>query len=267
MKRRLALLSVLACLVFAADLAAHDTWLLPDSLRVPVGRHVVLSLTSGEAFPADDFAIDPRRVRTATVRLAGAKATLAPPRTSPMSLRYEWTPRSPGIAGLAVELASKTLTLTPEKVEEYFKDINASMAVRAAWDSVPRPRQWRESYTKHAASFVRVGNPRADSSWSVPLGMEFEIVPEVDPTSLRAGQTLRVRVLRNGTPRANLEVGLQHDGDSHVSFTTTDGAGRASMSVARTGRWLVNVTDLRRTHAAGLEWESDFATLTIAVVR
>jgi len=267
MKRRLAVLSVLACLVLAADLAAHDTWLLPNSLRVPVGRRTVLSLTSGEAFPADDFAINPRRVRRASVRLAGAMAALAPPRTAPLSLRYEWTPRSPGIAGLAVELAPKTLTLPPEKVEEYFKDINASEAVRAAWDSVPLPRQWRESYSKHAASFVRVGNPGADSSWREPLGMEFEIVPETDPTSLRAGQALRVRVIRGGAPRPNLEVGLQHEGDSHVSFTTTDAAGRASMIVPRTGRWLVNVTDLRRTRATGLEWESDFATLTIAVTR
>ena len=56
MKRRIAMTMIVGCLVFVADLSAHDTWLLPQSMRVPVGQPVQLALTSGMAFPADDFA-------------------------------------------------------------------------------------------------------------------------------------------------------------------------------------------------------------------
>ena len=265
MKRRIAMTMLVGCLVFVADLSAHDTWLLPQSMRVPVGQPVQLALTSGMAFPADDFAIKPTRITRATVRLAGKTTNLTGPRSGAMSLRYTWVPRTKGVAGLAVELAPKTLTLTPEKIDEYFTEINASKSVRAAWDSVPRPRQWRESYAKHMTSYVRVGDPGADLSWRQPLGTGFELLPEVDPTALRAGQSFKVRVIRAGNPVTRLEVGLQHEGDSHVSFTTTDATGRASMTVTHAGRWLVNATDLRRTHVPGLEWQSDFATLTIAV--
>jgi twitching motility protein PilT len=54
---------------------------------------------------------------------------------------------------------------------------------------------------KHAKTYVRVGR-RADSSWSEPLGLGLEIVPTADPTSLRAGSPLQVRLLKDGQPLA-----------------------------------------------------------------
>lgn len=266
MKKCLAGLGLaLASLVAVADLSAHDTWLLPASMRAAVGQPVVLSLTSGMAFAADDFPIVPTRVERATSRLNGATERLGTPTSAALSLRYTWTPRAAGIAGIAVELAPKTLTLASDKIEEYFADINASKELRAQWAAIPAPKRWRESYSKHAVSYVRVGEPANDTTWRQPLGTGFEIVPEVDPTSLRAGQTLSVRVVRGGRAISKLEVGLQYDGDTHVAFATTDAAGRAKIVIPRAGRWLVNCTDLRRTNGKNLEWESDFATLTIAV--
>ena len=265
MTRRVCAGVLLAALIFAAELSAHDTWLLPQSMRTPVGRPVTLSLTSGEAFPADDFAIDPTRITRATVRLAGRTTPLTSPNAAAQALRYHWTPRAEGLAGFAIELAPKTLLLAPEKIEEYFAEINASKAMRAAWDSVPMPRQWRESYTKHATSFVSVGDTRGDTTWRQPLGTSFEIAPEVDPASLHAGQVFAVRVVHHGAGVPQVEVGVQREGEAHASFSTTDKTGRARIRIPRAGRWLVNVTSLRRSHVPGLEWQSDFATLTIAV--
>jgi Domain of unknown function (DUF4198) len=71
-----------------------------------------------------------------------------------------------------------------------------ALSIRAQWDSIPKPKQWRESYIKHATSFVRVGAPRGDSSWASPLGLGLEIDPERDPTVLVEGDALPVRVLR-----------------------------------------------------------------------
>lgn len=267
MRRPFVAIAVLGLFVVVVPLAAHDTWLLPSSMRVPVGRPVTLALTSGMAFPADDFAIAAKRVTRANVRLAGATTNLATPVPSTLSLRYRWTPSTVGVAAIALELAPKTLLLAPEKIEEYFTDINASKSLRAAWDSIPRPKQWRESYSKHASSFVRVGEPAGDSSWHVPLGMGFELVPEDNPTELRVGQMVRVRAVRGGAPVANLEVGFQFENETHVSFATTDANGRAAMKLSKAGRWLINSTSLRRTQKPNLEWESDFATMTVAVGR
>ena len=48
-------------------------------------------------------------------------------------------------------------------------------------------------------TFVRVGESGADRSWEQPVGIALEIVPAKDPTALRAGDELTVR-LRSESP-------------------------------------------------------------------
>lgn len=259
-------LATLALFLAAVGTAfAHDTWLLPTSLRIPVGRAISLSLTSGEAFPVDDFAINATRVMRAEARLAGRTTTLTGARPATLSLRYRWRPMQAGVATIAVELAPKTLSLSADKVDEYLDDIAASPALRARWAGQPQPRRWRESYSKHAATFVRVGNPRADSSWARPLGLGLEIIPERDPTSLRAGDTLGVRVLRSGIPLSGFMLGAHRAGGTAPTFVSTDAAGRARVVLPSAELWMLAGTDLRPSTSPNLEWESDFATVTLSV--
>jgi hypothetical protein len=262
---RLGALVALTCVAATAALA-HDTWLLPASLRVPVGRAVELSLTSGMAFPADDFAIRPDRVVRAESRLAGRTAPLPTPRAGRTALRYRWTPRAPGVAALVVELAPRRLDLTAKQIDEYLDEIGAPAELRDAWRRRPEPKRWREEYAKHATTFVRVGAPDAsDTTWRVPLGAALEIVPERDPTALRAGDTLAVRVLRAGAPAAGFVVGARREGETTPAFARTDAAGRALIPLPRAGRWLLAGTDLRPVSEPDLTWRSDFATVTLAV--
>jgi uncharacterized GH25 family protein len=267
MKRRTrSALLLLALVCFAGVSAAHETWILPASMRVRVGQPITLSLTSGMAFPADDLAIQPARVVRAQARLGGRIEQLARPRVGPMSLRYLWTPRSSGVATIGVELGPRTLELEPNLIGEYFDEIHATDAVIAQWDSVPEPKRWRESYVKHASSFVRVGVPVRDASWASPLGLGLEIIPETDPTALVAGANFRVRVLRRGVPLPGFSIGVRREGEPTSNYVPTDKNGRTWIQLPRAGRWILFGTDLRRVHEPDLEWRSDFVTTTIGVL-
>ena len=261
------LVGVVALLAGAGLAAAHETWILPASMRIPVNKPVALDLTSGMGFPAEQITIDPKRVVRASARLGGTSEEIQRRIVRPKSLRFVWTPRVNGVGTIAIELAPKTLTLDPKLINEYYDEIHASPAIRAQWDSIPSPKQWRESYVKHATSFVRVGSPSYDTSWALPLGLGLEIVPDRDPTSLVAGQTLRVRVLRRGIPLGGFQLGARREGapESDDVFVATDGTGRATIALTREGRWLLFGTDLRRARETGLEWRSDFVTTTIGV--
>jgi uncharacterized GH25 family protein len=262
-----ALAAVVALLAAAGLAAAHETWILPASMRIPVNKPVALDLTSGMGFPAEETAIDPKRVVKASARLGGTIEEIQRRIVRPKSLRFVWTPRLDGIGTIAIELAPKTLVLEPKLINEYYDEIHASPAIRAQWDSIPSPKQWRESYVKHATSFVRVGSPAYDTTWALPLGLGLEIIPERDPTALVAGQTLRVRVLRRGIPLGGFQVGARREGapESADVFVATDGTGHATIALPREGRWLLFGTDLRRARETGLEWRSDFVTTTIGV--
>ncbi|HKW10237.1 MAG TPA: DUF4198 domain-containing protein [Gemmatimonadaceae bacterium] len=253
------------CVLFFAEIAfGHDTWLLGSASRVAVGATVTLSLTSGDAFPNDDFVIDPSRVSRAVARQGTHIVPLKHPVPGTLSLRYRWRPKYAGVATIGVELRPKTLTLAPEKIEEYLTEIDATPAVRATWDSVRATRGWVESYSKHTTTYLRVGDAE-DSSWRQPLGFGLEIVPERDPTTLRTGDTLVVRVLRAGGPVRDFAVGAIREGRDKARFTRTDGSGRARITFDDDGRWLLNGTHLRRSMRRNVVWESDFVTMTLHV--
>jgi hypothetical protein len=81
---------------------------------------------------------------------------------------------------------------------------------------------------------------------------------------LRAGDTLVIRALEHGRPAVGLEIGAIREG-AKARFFTTDANGRARIVLPVAGLWLLNGTSLRRAREPGLEWRSDFTTLTIAV--
>jgi len=272
-RRRVAVtgIAVALTLLVAAVASAHDTWLIAANNYGRVGAPVQFDLTSGETFPIDDFAIVPTRVARALVREASFTRALARPTTAALALEYRWTPKFAGVATVGVELHPTTLVLEPKLIDEYLGEINAGDEIRATWKSLGPGQKWSEAYTKHAMTFVRIAPVNkdsawtADKSWTRPLGLGLELVPERDPTALHAGDTLIVRVLRKGVPLAGFSVGAIREGRSKAIFFRTNAAGRAGVVVDADGRWLLNGTSLRRSTTGTTVWESDFVTATVHV--
>ncbi len=263
---RLAVLAALLVVVGVGSLSAHDTWIFPSALAIRPGDAITLNLTSGMAFPADDFSIAATRVVRAAVRIGGTTTPLGKPVAAALALQYQWRAAREGIATLVVDLAPRTLTLAPDKITEYLDDIDADSSTRRTWKQLAaQGHTWRESYVKHSKTFVRVGEPTADASWGTPSGLRLEIIPLRDPTTLHPGDTLRVRVLKDGRPIAGLSVGAIHESSPAVIFSRTNSSGETVVTLPKAGRWLLNGTQLRRTQRAGLAWESDFTTLTLGV--
>jgi uncharacterized GH25 family protein len=150
-------------------------------------------------------------------------------------------------------------------LKEYLDEIGAPEVIRQQWANAKTPRRWRELYTKHSKTFVRAGEAQSDHSWAEPVGMRLEIVPEKDPTTLRVGDELAVQVLKNGTPLGGFSLGIVSARDAKGKIQKTDAKGRATFRLDRGGRWLVRVTELRKSSRSGLDWESDFTTLTFQV--
>ena len=265
MKRK-SLLALSLILMFGLMASAHDTWLLPRQTTIVPGAMVRLDLTSGMLFPALDYSIKPDRIDVARCRLNGKTFAITQLASAPKSLALRVRLMDPGSATLWVELKPKSLELNPKQVQEYFDEINAPPAFRKSWEETKEPKRWRETYTKHAKTFVKVGDA-SDNSWAEPVGMALEIVPETDPTKLRAGADLTVRVLKDGAPLPHFTLGKVREGNVLSEFRETDAEGRVTFRLARSGQWLLRGTDLRRSTQPETEWESHFTTLTIAVAK
>ncbi len=243
---------------------AHDTWLQPAKFSVPVGATVLLEMTSADGFKGPETAIKPERIKFAGGRVAGEGVKLGAPVAGEKTMQLPVTLPNAGIAVIGVELKPRLLDLAADKIELYFTEIHAGAALRALWAAVPEPRKWRELYVKNTKTFVRVGEPAAhDRSWAEPLPQSLEIIPERDPTTLRVGDDLSVRVLLHGKPLAGFNVGYVSAGEKNEHVAVTDAQGRAHALLDATGAWLIHGTDLRRVVHPEREWESDFTTMVV----
>lgn len=253
-------------LASALGSGAHDTWMQPERFSVTPGASLVLDLTSSDGFVGFQTAIKPDRVALTMGKLGGSAVAFIAPSPGEQSLRFPITMEKPGIAVLGVRLQPRLLDLAADKIELYFREIHASDDLREQWEAIPAPKKWRENYVKNAKTFVRVGEPPADDrSWAEPLGLALEIIPERDPTSLKEGDALPVRVLRGGKPLPGFALGYVSAGETREHVAVTDAEGRATAKLDATGVWLVHGTDLRRVTTGEREWDSDFTTMVVEV--
>jgi len=220
------------------------------------------------AFPALETGSKRERVEAAFCRLAGRTFDIADISAEPKSLVFKTELQETGVATFWVKLPPKSIELKPEQVQEYLEEINAPAELRKRWAETKEPKHWRELYSKHTKTFVRVGEPpRADRSWSEPVGTALEIIPEKDPTALRAGDDLPVQVLKSGAPFADFALNALAADESKGETRRTDTAGRVTFRLSKAGRWLFRGTDVRNSSRPEADYESDFTTLTLEVAQ
>ena len=244
----------------ASSVWGHDTWVLPTQFRIQPGQVLELGLTSAMDFPNPEAPVKPDRLVEAKLRLGGATLSLdsaAKAKVLALSARVAGA----GVAAAWVATRERALQLTPEQVAHYLEEIGAADTIGQQWKMSGR-KAWRETYVKRAKSFVRVGDG-ADDSWKQPVGLDLEIVPENDPTSLSVGETLRVRLLWQGEPLPGLAVGAVAEAPAKPALATTDADGRVAFVLSKAGPWLVRATRIAPSQARPGEWDSVFTTLTV----
>ena len=227
-------LTVAFALGAASPAAAHDTWLLPVRFALPSGARIEADLTSGMAFPRLESAVASDRLVAAALRV-GSRTVRLEPASGTTALRLTAIAPAAGIAALWVA---------------------------ARWRRLQRGR---ETYSKLAKTYVRVGDGSDDRSWPEPVGLELEIVPLDDPTGVVAGHDLRLRILRARQPLAGFPLSAVAAGGREPIMRTTAEDGTVSFTLNRPGAWLLRGTLIEESAAPDADWKSLFTTLTVTV--
>ncbi len=257
--------AIAAFLCALASAEAHDTWLAPDQFVIAPKTTVTLDLTSGMEFPKLETGPKRARVQSAQYRLAGETVKIDEISEGKEALRFVAEPGEPGIATFWVVFPPKEIELKPAEVKGYLAEIEAPESLQREWAEM-KPQRWRELYSKHQKTFVRVGTPPAeDQSWKEPVGLALEIVPEEDPTAVKAGGEFAVRVLKDGKPFPEFPLNAVAGGETKGETRTTDAEGRVSFRLEKAGPWLLRGTEVRKSTKPEADWESDFTTLTVDV--
>lgn len=125
----------------------------------------------------------------------------------------------------------------------------------------------RERYSKHVRAVFQVGDKLSDD-YKRPLNYPVEIIPQENPYSLKAGQTLPVLCLLDGKPLANqFVIAGRETRDGKLSSTgkRTDANGIVRFELSGAGKWFVKLIHMVPVSEAKLNYESKWATLTFEV--
>lgn len=265
-------------LILALPLAAHEFWVTPAQWVVQPGARATILANVGDQFPGANSFTAPERIDT--IRLVGpASDTVLPPpyRREKDSLAADTQlPNTPGTyIGVVVvkpRLGEKSGPVFQEHITHQGLDDVGEYREKHGETG----KAVRERYSRYGKTLLRAGTGGGSAHVTKPLGLKIELVPDVDPTSLSAGSTLRLRLLLDGRPAPNALVGgvyaaAQAKPEGWPLTARTDGEGKVEFKLEHRGPWLFrSVRTVRGSGESGelaADWESYWASLSFELTR
>lgn len=122
----------------------------------------------------------------------------------------------------------------------------------------------KELYSKYVKTIFQVGDKQTES-FKTTLGYAVELVPQQNPYSLKAGETIDVLCLKDGKPLANQFVmaGYEKGGKAAAAENVrSDKNGIAKIKLSEKGKWFIKFIQMQKSTEKGFDYESKWTTLT-----
>jgi len=243
-----------AALLAAGSASAHDTWF--ERLDGDDAAHV-LALGTGNQFPVQETGIDATYIAASGCRAARRVLPLQAAQQGEHALQLR---AAAGAATCWLQTAPFSVTLAPDKIALYLREVNPNATQRASWAEMQRHGlPWRERYVKHARIELGDDGPGAVPA---PVGLDL-LIEHAGP--IEPGQSFAVRVLRDGQPLPGQAVELRSEDSPLGVWRRSDEQGRLTMPAPAAGRWLLRTIDLRLSASEPDTWDSRFATTAFQI--
>jgi uncharacterized GH25 family protein len=251
-------IALAAALAAAAAVDAHDLWIEPSTFHPSEGETVSVGLRVGQNFVGDPVPRFSRAIKQFAIRQAGAEQPIyGNENIDPAG----WL-RADGSATAMIVYRSEPsyIELPADKFEDYLRLEGLDRIIAARSERGERAKPGREYFSRYAKALL--AGERTSADVTQPLGLDYEIVPDADPTAGAAA--LRGRVLYGGKPLENaLVVAIWRDDPSTRLVARSDARGAFAFTLPRAGVWLVkSVHMVRASFFSRADWESLWASLT-----
>ncbi|GFE64713.1 DUF4198 domain-containing protein [Litoreibacter roseus] len=246
---------------------SHEFWISPEAYVIENTEKLQAQLRVGEEFQGSGYSFNPRRFERFEVLLDND--------TLPVDGRLGDTPAlnmdvsNDGLAIIVHETTDSVLTYTKwEKFVKFTTHKDFTEVLNEHTErGLPQDR-FKERYRRFGKSLVAVGSGAGDDQ---AVGLRTEIVALANPYT-KSGDTLPVRVLFEGAPRADVQVELFErapDDTVNVTLHRTDATGEVDLPIKPGHAYLVDAVAMVPLEAQKPKddpvWYSLWASLTFAV--
>jgi uncharacterized GH25 family protein len=261
MFRGLQALFAIGIALSGVPLRAHDLWIEPSSFSPKLGQIVGVRLRVGQNLDGDPLPLIPALVRQFVVEDAAKRTPVIGRRGADPAgaLRVG----NPGLLVIGYHSSPSTVELAADKFNAYLieEGLDSIAALRARRKE--SASNARELYSRCAKSLVLSGSSN-EAQGDRPLGFPLELVAELNPYSIRAGQLLPVRLTYESRPLAGaLVIAMNNLNPAEKQAARTDNDGRVQFRIRPGAMWLVKAVHMVPAPAgADAEWASFWASLT-----
>jgi len=246
---------------------AHVFWIQPSTFSPGAGQVLAVQLRVGDTFPGEPLPRDDQKI----VRFDAIGKSFPGGEAYPIVGRPGRDPAglvrftAPGVHILAYQSSPTPVSLGAEKFETYLKEKGLEKISRLRAQSGTTGADAREVFSRSVKSLVSVDGQHG-AGFDAAAGLRFEIVPLDDPTGVRAGGTIRLRLIFEGKPLPGALVQLRSiSSEGAVAAVRSDASGEASVVIPAAGSWLVDTVEMVPASAeSGAAWESVWAALSFA---
>ena len=248
------------CLAFTPA-SAHEYWIEPAKSRATAGETVPVTMAVGQNFVgSSQIYIPDRTVRFDVIGPEGTVSAAAGFAADPAGTV---TIGAPGLYTVVFQNVGNLIELDPETFETYARldGLEHALDARAAAGMEDSPA--REHYTRFPKTWVLSGDASAGVGATHPVGMTYELVPQRNPFSVVAGETLKVQALYHGLPLRGVLIQAFHkQTETRVETARSDGNGMAELTLPMAGRWMITSVHLIPADSdPDLDWESFWASI------
>lgn len=127
----------------------------------------------------------------------------------------------------------------------------------------------KEKYAKHVKTLLQVGDKNTPE-FGAYFGFPIEFVAKTNPYTVGKGEAVSFQLLSAGKPLANhichystSMPGL--DAHDHERSARTDANGIIKIFPDRSGQWYIATIHMEKSAEDGVDYESNWATLTFAI--
>ena len=260
---------IIPLLIVLVLCSSHELFLKTDSYFLSEGDAVELYLFNGTIDTSENVIT---RDRIVDAKILGPEFEHLPAegdyydKDETTYLRFTTGKSGTYVAGIST--LPRNIELTAKEFKEYLEHEGLDRVVKERVGKGISDKAVVEKYSKHVKALLQVGEKRSEEYY-VELGYPIEFIPLQNPYELAVGDLIEFQLAYKGEPLANAVVHFGTAGSgadtSKANASITDDDGEFSFELNRPGQWYVGTIHMEESKEDGLDYESNWATITFEI--